>query len=147
LLKNSFLVRQVISDSEKIYLCYKDKEVDKNGKVLSEEKIKVPLNNLQDTLKIFNKANINCWCSLKQTIYEFQNGSIEFLVQVVDDLGNFIEYEENETMKNLTTEQKMEQMSSQLKSLGLKLGSDFSCKKVYAKYLKNLNIASKDLCI
>lgn len=53
LLKNSFLVRQVVENEEQVYLGYKDKEVDETGKVLSEEIIKVELLNLEDSLKIF----------------------------------------------------------------------------------------------
>jgi predicted adenylyl cyclase CyaB len=139
LIKNSFIVRQVISDNEKIFLCYKEKEIDENGNVLGEEKIKVPVSNLSDTLKIFNKSNINCWCELKQTIYVFKKDNIQFLVQSVSGLGNFIEYEEDDTMANMTTNQKIDYMCSQLKKLGLKMGNDLFCKKVYMKYLKTLN--------
>lgn len=99
LLKNSFLVRQVIdSDTKKAYLYYKDKEIDQKGNVVSEEKIKIEISNLADALKIFAKAGINCWCELQQTMYVFRQGKIEFAVQAVAGLGNFIEYEEDETI-------------------------------------------------
>lgn len=140
LLKNSFLVRQVIdSDTEKAYLCYKDKEIDQKGNVVSEEKIKVEISNLADTLKIFAKAGINCWCELQQTMYVFRQEKIEFAVQAVKDLGNFIEYEEDETISGMNTQQKMDYMSAQLKNLQLNLGTDLSCKKVYLKYLHERN--------
>lgn len=135
LLKNSFLVRQVIEDEETNYLVYKDKEVDGTGKVLSEEKTKVELSNLANALTIFDKANINCWCELKQTIYVFQKGKVQFAVQAVEGLGNFIEYEEDESMSEMSSQQKIDFMFSQVKHFDLKLGADLSCKKAYMKYI------------
>lgn len=143
LLENSFLVRQIIEDTEMVYLCYKDKQIDEKGNVLSEEKIKVNVSNLLDTLKIFNKANINCWCKLKQMNYVFKKGQIEFVVQEVEDLGNFIEYEENETMVDMNFKQKIDYMYSQIKNLDLNLGTDLSCKKVYMKYINRDNHCKK----
>ncbi len=139
LLKNSFLVRQVIDDTERVYLNYKDKAIDQNGNVVSEEKIKVEVANLADTLKIFAQANINCWCELKQTLSVFRQGKIEFAVQAVAGLGNFIEYEEDATMTAMTTQQKMDAMYATIKNLGLRIGTDLSCKKVYMKYLHERN--------
>ncbi len=139
LLKNSFLVRQVIEGVEKVYLQYKDKEIDQAGNVVSEEKIKVEISNLADALKIFAKTNINCWCELQQTLYVFKHGESEFAVQAVAGLGNFIEYEADETMAEMNTPQKMDYMYAQLKNLHLNLGTDLSCKKVYLKYLNARN--------
>ena len=139
LLKNSFLVRQIITDKENVYLVYKDKEVDKQGNVLSEEKVNVKLSSLEDALKIFNKANIKCWCNIKQPSYVFKKGDVEFIVQAVQGLSNFIEYEENKSMANMNAKQKMDYMYSQIKNLNLNLGSDLSCKKVYMKYLNDIS--------
>lgn len=137
LLKNSFLVRQVIEKEEKIYLVYKDKYVDDFDNVLSEEKTKVEVSSLADTLKIFDKANINCWCNLKQTIYVFRKDKVEFALQAVEGLGNFIEYEEDESMSEMSNKQKIDFMFSQIKALNLNSGNDLSCKKAYMKYIKN----------
>ena len=93
----------------------------------------------EKAIKIFKSAGLNNWCNLKQLNLEYKNNEMDFLVQIVEDVGIYIEYEETETMKNLTTQQKIELMHSQLKSLGLNLGDDIFCKKVYIKYLKNFN--------
>ena len=42
-----------------------------------------------------------------------------------------IEYEEDESMKDLSPDQKFSYMVNITKNLGLKLGNDFSCKKVF----------------
>ena len=139
LMANSFLVRQVIKDQAQAYLYYKDKEIDAAGNVVSEEKTSVQLANLHDSLQIFRKAHLNCWCELQQTMYTFRRGDREFCVQAVAGLGNFIEYEETPALQGLTAQQKIDAMAAQLKELNLKLGDDWSCKKVYLLYLKHRN--------
>ena len=42
-------------------------------------------------------------------------------------------------MKNLSEYEKINLMKNNLSNLGLKLGDDFSCKKVYMKFLKENN--------
>ena len=135
LMQNSFLVRQVTGDETTAKLCYKDKTIDPNGNVTSEAKIAVPVSDLAGTLQIFQAARLNHWCELKQTLYVFRQGSTEFAVQDVADLGIFIEYEEDETMTGMTTQAKMDYMYAALQKLHLPLGSDRSCKKAYLKYL------------
>ena len=48
-------------------------------------------------------------------------------------IGLFIEYEEEENMKQLSSKEKFEKMKDFLISLKLKIGNDFSCKKVFLK--------------
>ena len=140
IIKNSFLVRQLlVRDEVSNMLVYKNKEIDETGAVVSEEKIRVQLSSLENTLKIFEKANINRWCELHQNMFEFKKGNIFFTVQNIDSLGNFIEYEEDETMKDMTNTEKREFMHSQIAKLNLKMSDNISCKKVYMKYLQNLN--------
>lgn len=135
LIKNSFLINEAITDKYSLSLVYKDKEIDKAGNVISEEKIRVSLGNLADALKIFEKANIHKWCEISQDVYEYSNGKYCLLVQHEEEIGNFIEFEEDESMKDMTTEEKINFMHSILKELDLKLGDDTNCKKVYMKYL------------
>ena len=68
-------------------------------------------------------------------VYKKEN--VEFALQIIDELGIFIEYEEDETMQALSEKEKINVMLETLKNLGLKLGDDFSCKKVYLKFKKD----------
>ena len=146
LLKNSFLLRQIVEENEITnYLVYKDKEIDENGNVLSEDKIKVTLSSIDDALKVFKKSNTNCWCELHQSIYVVKKGKIKFTIQQIQDLGNFIEYEEDESMKDMSTKEKREFMLSQIQKLNLDMSSSISCKKVYMKYLQGLNNKDKTI--
>lgn len=131
LLNNSFLVRQILTDKEKIKLCYKQKELDEKGNVINEEKTNASVSSLSDALEIFNKAGLNNYCVVKNNSYVYKKDEIYFLVQVIENLGIFIEYEEDESMKDMNEKQKFNHMVSIVNSLGLKLGKDYSCKKVY----------------
>ena len=59
LINNSFLVRQLISNTEKLQLCYKQKQVDEFNNVIAEEKFMSQIDALDETLKIFNYCGLN----------------------------------------------------------------------------------------
>lgn len=131
LLSQSILIRQIITDAERCQICFKDKTYDNNGNVVSEEKITSQINNLENTKRIFRRAGLNNYCTLFNTSFVFRKDEIYFALQVIDDLGIFIEYEEDETLpKGLSPHQKIDIMLNRVKSLGLPIGEDYSCKKV-----------------
>lgn len=130
LINNSFLVRQLISNTEKLQLCYKQKQVDEFNNVIAEEKFVSQIDSLDETLKIFNLCGLNNYCTIKNHSYVYKKGITEFALQVVENLGIFIEFEEDESMLAMNEQQKINHMFSILKSLNLKLGDDYSCKKV-----------------
>ena len=106
LIKNSFIVRNVIDSENKTFLCYKNKVLDDFGNVIKEEKTSVEVSNLENVLKILNSCKLTNWCYLKQDMYIFSKGEICFAVQVVEDLGIFIEYEETKCIQNLSEKEK-----------------------------------------
>ncbi len=53
LIRNSFLVRDIVDDNPKVLLTYKDKVLDDNGNVVAEQKVISKVNDLHNTLKIF----------------------------------------------------------------------------------------------
>lgn len=136
LIKNSLLIRDIKDSNPKIQMVYKDKILDSNNNVISEEKIKVKVDNLENTLKILDLINMTCWCNVNQNMIVYKKDNIEFAIQIIDGLGIFIEYEEDKTMSNLSEYEKINLMKNNLNSLGLNLGTDYSCKKVYMKFLK-----------
>lgn len=138
LIKNSFIVRNIIDDKNTTQICYKNKELDSNGNVIQEEKIKTNVNDLSSVLSVFKVSGLNNWCNLENTSYVFKKDNLEFCLQVIKGLGIFIEWEENETMSTLSPYEKFDKLKEYVSSLGLKIGNDFSCKKVYMKYKKEL---------
>lgn len=136
LINSSFLIREIISDKKEIQLCYKRKELDNFENVISEEKIKTKLDSLENARLIFEKAGLNNYCTLKNNSFVYKKDKIGFVVQIMENLGIFIEYEEDKSMQNMTKEEKFNYMCKIVNNLGLKLGNDYSCKKVFMM-LKN----------
>lgn len=136
LINNSILARKVsLQDKDINLIIYKIKNLDKLGNVISEEKVDTKVENFENTLRIFELAHLTHWCKLEQDLYIYNKDNIQFCLQVIDDLGIFIEYEEDDSMSHLTSEQmKIEYMLGILKSLRLKIGNDYSCKKVLMKF-------------
>ena len=139
IMENAFLVRQIKDTESKNLLVFKNKVVDENNVVIEEEKITCQVEDLENTIKIFNFAKLNCWCQLNQHITVFKHCEIELCLSVIENLGAFIEFEEYPKLSGLSAYQKIESMKTTLKELGLKLGEDFSCKKPYLMFLKTLN--------
>ena len=71
-----------------------------------------------------------------QEMYIYNKNGMEFAVQIVDGLGVFIEYEEDESVAHLEIGEKISKMVNKLKKLNLNIGDDYSVKKVYEKFLK-----------
>ena len=67
---------------------------------------------------------------LKSKLISFKKGDICFDIQVIENLGIFIECEEFEAIQDLSVKQKLEYLIKIVSSLNLKLGADYSCKKV-----------------
>lgn len=138
LLSQSILIRQITTDSEKCQICFKDKTYDNDGNVVSEEKITSQISNLENTKQILLRAGLNNYCTLFNTSYVYRKGEIYFALQVIEDLGIFIEYEEDETIpQGLSPHEKIDIMLTRVKSLGLPVGDDYSCKKVQMYLQKN----------
>lgn len=138
MIRNSFLVRDIIDDHPKVLLTYKDKKYDENGNVIAEEKTKARVSSLNEALEIFNKAGLNQWCNINQDMFIFAKGNFQFSIQVVKDLGIFLEYEE-ENMQNKSEQEKIDEMISNVKSLGLNFGDNFNCKKLLLKVQQEEN--------
>ena len=136
IINHSFLVRQIIGDDNSINLMFKSKELDEKGNVIAEEKVKTPVDNLEKAIKIFKLSGLNNWCEIKQHMLVWKRGETEFAIQIIDDLGAFIEYEETASMSSLKEQEKIDAMLADLKGLGINIGNDYSCKKVYMKFMK-----------
>ena len=138
LLENSFLVRKVMSQSKtSTLLMYKDKIIDEYNNVIAEQKYSCDIENLEIILKIFDSSKLTRWCELRQKSIVFANDKTSFILQDVDGLGLFIEYEEDEEMKEFNEYEKINILSHRLKALDLSIGNDYSCKKVLMKFNKH----------
>lgn len=146
LLDSSIIIRSFSSKSKKDktnLMVYKNKTLDKNGVVLSEEKISTTVENLDNTLKILKLAGLNNWLSLNQQNSFYKLGEIEITVGTVKGLdGTFLEIEEYPSISMLSPEEKIEKMVEIIKKLGFDSGNDYSVKKAYMLFKKNLEETS-----
>lgn len=137
-ISSSVLVREIIGKEHKKVLCYKAKILDEEGNVVSEEKIQTEIDDIEKTILLLNLAGLNLWEEVKDKTITYKKDNIELCLQNIEDLGVFIELEELSEMKSLTPDEKFARLKRIVKSFGLKLGKDFSCKKVYMKFKKRL---------
>ncbi|MBO4472208.1 MAG: CYTH domain-containing protein [Clostridia bacterium] len=128
LMKYSFLLRET---EGKVKLCYKNKETDEYGNVISEEKTECVVSDPEKAIAIFRAAGLKDYCVVENESYIYKKGEVSFAIQVIKDLGTFLECEENEGMRDLTVHEKLARLTETVRGLGLHLGEDYSCKKVY----------------
>lgn len=134
LLRRSLLLRTIRAEAETSILCYKDKAIDENGVVVSEEKTSTPVADPETAAAILRKAGLFCWCELTDSSQVLRRGETALVLQAVEGLGVFLEYEEEAGMADWEPYEKLRHMKGLLLSLGLPLGEDFSCRKPYLKW-------------
>ena len=137
LIKNSFLLREIVDDNPRCQLCYKDKII-KNDVVIAETKYTSQVVNKNDAEKVFEMSGLNLWCKSYNHTFSMKKDDIFLAVQDIKGLGCFIEYEEDESMNGMSPMQKIEYMKGILNGLGLPLGKDYNVKKVYMLFKKNM---------
>ena len=142
-IRNSFLLRTIIKkqendDEEVNILIYKDKLFNEKGDVIAEEKVQTYIDNAEKHAEIFQKAGFVPYATIKSSNLVYKKGDIEFVVQDVDGVGLFIEFEEYESISHLSPEEKIETLKNTLLQFDLSLGTNFSCKKLEL-YLKQIN--------
>ena len=128
LLASSILIR-TIEEDEKCTHCmiYKNKKLDQNGNVSSEEKIRVKIDDEQNYINILRSAGLNNWCNLKNdNIVYVDKSGFEIDLQLVDGLGIFIEAEEDQSIRELSEKQKFDYLKNKITSFGFCLGKDYS---------------------
>lgn len=77
-------------------------------------------------------SGLNNYAAVKKILMFIRN-----IVQVIENLGIFIEYEEDDSMTILKQQEKIDYMCNVVNSLNLKLGNDYFCKKVFMLLNKN----------
>ena len=69
--------------------------------------------------------------------FVFKKEEVELVIQDVEGVGIFIEFEEYESISHLPPKEKIEVLKNTLLSLKLSLGTNFSCKKLELYLNKN----------
>ena len=101
LLDSSLIVRHIEGDNCDIKnLVYKKKTLDENGNVIKEIKTKLKIDDIDKAKQMFSSLGLTCWCDYVNQNYEYKKGEISIIVQYVEDLGVFVEIEEDNSIKD-----------------------------------------------
>lgn len=140
LIGDSILVREIVGEGTKKYIRryieYKKKVLDRDQRVIAEEKIECRTDSLA-ALKIFALAGLTQWEHIFMTCYIYERGEESLAIQDVDGLGTFIEVEEFKSHAGLDPQEKMKRLIAFVDSLGIEHTEDYSCKKVFLKFKKD----------
>lgn len=137
LINNSIIVRHVKSQNgEDKKIVYKSKAI-RDGKVIDEKKYSVKVDDTSKAVQVLLAGGLECWCDYNYENFEFYDGEKYVVLQDVKGLGLFMEIEDYKSIESQSAEEKYNTLSNLAKSFGLYLGNDFSCKKVYMKYLSS----------
>jgi len=139
ILSSCVLLRTIKIDEKEVKkITYKNKEYD-NGQVISEQKVNIDCNNLEDAKKLFEYLNFEELIEVKYHVLVMEKDGIELAFQDVENLGLLIEYENNNNFENKTIEEIKEEkikMYKEIKKLGIKITEDYDIKKAWELIVK-----------
>lgn len=133
ILKKCLLIREVKTDSTYKYLIYKNKEYDNNGKILSQNKVKINIDSILEVKKILELVDFHTLIEIENNSLVYKKDNIEFTIQkITDPKGLYIEMEANEEeLKEKDDEIVKEVLKNKLNSLNLKTTGDYEVKKAF----------------
>lgn len=146
-LKKSVLLRELKIENKKIKkITYKNKEIDENGDVISEQKINLDCNNLEKAKDLFKHLDFEELIRVKYKVLVYSKDKIEYAFQDVEDLGTLVEYENTEDFEGKTLKEinkVKEMMYNEIKNTGISLTKEKDVKKAFElisnKYFKKID--------
>ena len=141
-LKNSVLLRNIKTDEKDIKkITYKNKEFDTNGDVISEKKINVDIQDIENAQKLFEALNFSKLIDVKYKVVAYKKDGVDFAFQLVENLGTMIEYESKKDFEGKTLEEinnEKEKLYEDLKTTGILFTGEKDVKKAYELIEKKL---------
>lgn len=136
---------KVNSDSsEKVFkkITYKNKKY-LNNQMISEEKINVNCDDLEEAEKLFNCLGYKKIVDVNYDVIVYSKDDVELAFQNVEGLGMLLEYENNKDFSLATDDEILEEkkrMWDYISSLGINIGEDYDIKKAYELLLSKTRI-------
>ena len=136
---------KVNSDSsEKVFkkITYKNKKY-LNNHVISEEKINVNCDDLEEAEKLFNCLGYKKIVDVNYDVIVYSKDDVELAFQNVEGLGMLLEYENNKDFSLATDDEILEtkkRMWDYINSLGINIGENYDVKKAYELLLSKTRI-------
>ena len=145
ILRNSVLLRNLKFENKEIKkITYKNKEIDENGDIISEEKINLDCDDLEKAKKIFEHLEFEELIKVKYKLTVYSNDKVEYAFQDVESLGVLIEYENEKDFTGKSLDEIRDTkniMFNEIKNTGIDITDEKDVKKAYElilnKYFKN----------
>ena len=94
ILKKSVLLRNLKLENKEIKkITYKNKEIDKNGDIISEQKINLDCSDLEKAKDLFEHLEFEELIRVRYKVTVYGKCKVEYAFQNVENLGVLIEYE------------------------------------------------------
>lgn len=139
ILSTCVLLRNIKTEGKEIRkITYKDKEYD-NGQVISEQKVNVDCNSLEDAKKLFEYLKFEELIEVKDHIVVMEKDRMELAFQDVENLGLLIEYENDKDFTNKSIEEIKEEkkkMYKEIEKLGINITEEYDVKKAWELIIK-----------
>ena len=135
ILKKSVLLRNLKLENKEIKkITYKNKEIDKNGDIISEQKINLDCSDLEKAKDLFEHLEFEELIRVKYKVMVYNKDKVEYAFQDVKNLGVLIEYEnmndfEGKSLDEINTVKK--NMFEEIKNTGINLTEEKDVKKAY----------------
>ena len=143
-LKHSVLLRSLKVDNKDIKkITYKNKDFDDRGDVISEKKINLDCNDLEKARELFEYLGFKELIKVKYHVIVYEKEGTEFAFQVVENLGDFIEYENTEDFANKTLvdiNNEKNKMLEDIKKYGISITNEIDVKKAFELIKKKYNL-------
>lgn len=145
ILKKSVLLRNLKFENKEIKkITYKNKEIDENGNVISEEKTNLDCNDLEKAKDLFEHLEFEELIKVRYKIIVYSKDEVEYAFQDVENLWTLIEYENTEDFTGKSLDEindTKNNMYNEIKNTGVNLTDEMDVKKAYElilnKYFKN----------
>ena len=135
ILRECVLLRYLKLEGKEIKkITYKNKEIDKYGEVISEQKINLECNDLENARKLFEHLEFEELVRVKYKVVVYSKDNVEYAFQDVENLGTLIEYEgtkdfEGKSIKEIN--EAKDKMYNEIKSTGINITKEKDVKKAY----------------
>ena len=140
ILKKSVLLRSIKLENKEIKkITYKNKEIDKNGDVISEQKINLDCSDLEKAKDLFEHLEFEELIRVKYKVIVYSKGKVEYAFQDVENLGVLIEYENMDDFEGKSLDEiniVKKNMFEEIKNTGINLTEEKDVKKAYELILK-----------
>ena len=135
ILKKSVLLRSLKLENKEIKkITYKNKEIDKNGDIISEQKINLDCSDLEKAKDLFEHLEFEELIRVRYKVTVYSKDKVEYAFQDVENLGVLIEYENMDDFEGKSLDEinrVRNDMFEEIKNTSIKLTEEKDVKKAY----------------